>query len=63
MQFIYKAPGYLLILIGAFFLSWGGLLVREFDGANIWQILFWRAFFFTITLIIFIYCTYKKEAF
>ena len=63
MQFIYKAPGYLLILIGAFFLSWGGLLLREFDGANIWQILFWRAFFFTITLIIFIYCTYKKEAF
>ncbi len=62
MQFIYKTPGYLLILIGAFCLSWGGLLVREFDGANIWQILFWRAFFFTITLIIFIYCTYKNEA-
>ena len=63
MNFVYKIPGYTLILIGAFFLSWGGLLVREFDGANIWQILFWRAFFFTITLIIFIYCTYKKEAF
>jgi len=62
MQFIYKTPGYLLILIGAFFLSWGGLLVREFDGADIWQILFWRAFFFTITLIIFIYLTYKNEA-
>ena len=61
MQFIYKTSGYLLILIGAFCLSWGGLLVREFDGADIWQILFWRAFFFTLTLIIFIYLTYKNE--
>ena len=54
MNFIYKIPGYVLIVTGAFFLSWGGLLVREFDSADIWQILFWRAFFFTITLIIFI---------
>ena len=62
MKLIYKIPGYLLILAGAFFLSWGGLLVREFDEANIWQILFWRAFFFTITLIIFLFFIYKKEA-
>tara|TARA_B110000259_G_scaffold188354_1_gene246688 strand:+ start:4235 stop:5110 length:876 start_codon:yes stop_codon:yes gene_type:complete len=62
MKFIYKIPGYVLILMGAFFLSWGGLLVREFDGADIWQILFWRAFFFTITLVIFIYCTYRNDA-
>jgi len=62
MKSIYKIPGYALIVMGAFFLSWGGLLVREFDGNDIWQILFWRAFFFTITLIIFIYYTYKKEA-
>ena len=62
MQSIYKIPGYILILIGAFFLSWGGLLIREIENANIWQILFWRAFFFTITLIIFIYCIYKNEA-
>ena len=62
MKLIYKIPGYLLILAGAFFLSWGGLLVREFDEANIWQILFWRAFFFTITLIIFLFSIYKKEA-
>jgi len=62
MKFIYKFPGYILIVIGAFFLSWGGLLVREFDGTDIWQIIFWRAFFFTITLIIFIYSTYKNKA-
>ncbi len=62
MKSIYKVPGYALILIGAFFLSWGGLLVREFNESDVWQILFWRAFFFTFTLIIFIYCTYKNEA-
>jgi drug/metabolite transporter, DME family len=62
MKSIYKVPGYALIMIGAFFLSWGGLLVREFNEADVWQILFWRAFFFTFTLIIFIYCTYKNEA-
>jgi len=62
MQFMYKAPGYILCLIGAFFLSWGGLLVREFEGTDIWQILFWRAFFFTITLISFLFLIYKKEA-
>jgi DME family drug/metabolite transporter len=62
VKLIYKIPGFLLIITGAFFLSWGGLLVREFDNADIWQILFWRAFFFTITLIIFLFSIYKKEA-
>jgi len=47
--------------MGAFFLSWGGLLVREWEGSDIWQILFWRAFFFTITLIVFLYFTYKNK--
>ena len=61
MYSIYKVPGYMLIITGAFFLSWGGFLVREFESADIWQILFWRAFFFTLTLIIFIYLTYKNE--
>ena len=46
MNSIYKIPGYILCLLGAFFLSWGGLLVREWEGSDIWQILFWRAFFF-----------------
>ena len=62
MNSIYKIPGYILCLLGAFFLSWGGLLVREWDGSDIWQILFWRALFFTITLIIFLYSIYKNEA-
>jgi len=61
MNSIYKIPGYILCLLGAFFLSWGGLLVREWEGSDIWQILFWRAFFFTITLIVFLYFTYKNN--
>tara|TARA_B110000967_G_scaffold46176_1_gene46513 strand:- start:2847 stop:3746 length:900 start_codon:yes stop_codon:yes gene_type:complete len=62
MQFIYKVPGYILILMGGFFLSWGGLLIRSFEGANVWQILFWRALFFSLSLIIFLFFTYKRDA-
>ena len=56
-------PGYLLCLIGGFFLSWGGLLIRSFEGADVWQILFWRAFFFSLALIIFLSLNYKKDTF
>ena len=61
MYSVYKIPGYILCLMGAFFLSWGGLLVREWQGGDIWQILFWRAFFFSITLVVFLYSIYKNE--
>ena len=61
MYSVYKIPGYILCMMGAFFLSWGGLLVREWVGSDIWQILFWRAFFFTITLIVFLYFTYRNK--
>ena len=57
----YKIPGYTLCLMGAFFLSWGGLLIREIDNANIWQILFWRAFFFSLTLIFFYFLGIKNK--
>ena len=43
------------------FLSWGGLLIRKWDGDDIWQILFWRALFFTFSLIFFLYSIYKKK--
>jgi DME family drug/metabolite transporter len=62
MLSIYKIPGYVLCLMGAFFLSWGGLLIREWEGGDIWQILFWRALFFSITLSSFLYFVYKKDA-
>ena len=48
MHFIYKIPGYLLLIIGGFCLSWGGLLVRSFETTDAWDILFLRTFFFFI---------------
>ena len=46
MQFIYRVPGYLLLLFGGFCLSWGGLIIRQFEQAGVWEILFLRSFFF-----------------
>ena len=37
MQFIYKIPGYILILFGGFCLSWGGFIVRLFETSNAWE--------------------------
>ena len=61
MQFLYKIPGYILLLFGGFCLSWGGFIVRSFQEANVWQILFLRSFFFIIALILFLSLTYKKK--
>jgi len=46
MNFISKIPGPLLIFFGAFCLSFGGLIVKSFEGSTLWQILFWRPGFF-----------------
>jgi DME family drug/metabolite transporter len=62
MRSTYIIPGYILILIGAFFLSWGGLLIRKIENADTWQILFWRAFFFSLTLIFFLFFKYRIQA-
>ena len=61
MQFLYKIPGYVLLLLGGFCLSWGGLIVRSFQEANVWQILFLRSFFFIVALILFLSLTYKNK--
>ena len=61
MQFLYKIPGYILILFGGFCLSWGGFVIRSFEEASVWQILLLRSFFFMIALIIFLAITYKKN--
>ena len=63
MQFLYKIPGYILLLFGGFCLSWGGFIIRSFEEASIWQILFLRSFFFLLALIIFLLVTYKKDTF
>ena len=63
MQFLYKVPGYILLLFGGFCLSWGGFIIRSFEEASIWQILFLRSFFFLLALIAFLLVTYKKNTF
>ena len=61
MQFLYKIPGYLLLLFGGFCLSWGGFVIRSFEEASVWQILLLRSFFFMLALIGFLAATYKKN--
>jgi len=63
MNLISKLPGPLLVFLGAFCLSFGGLIVKSFEGATLWQILFWRQFFFILAVSIFLISTYKREIF
>ena len=63
MNVINKIPGPLLIFMGALSLSFGGLIVKSFEGASLWQILFWRSLFFALTILIFLIITYKKKLF
>ena len=63
MSLISKLPGPLLVFLGAFCLSFGGLIVKSFEGATLWQILFWRQLFFVLLVIIFLLFTYKKKIF
>ena len=63
MYFIRNLPGPLLIFLGALSLSFGGLIVKSFEGATLWQILFWRSFFFTLTVLSFLIISYKKKTF
>jgi len=63
MQFIYKLPGYLLLLFGGFCLSWGGFIVRSFNTSNPWEILFLRSLFFFIAVTLFLFLIYKKNTF
>ena len=63
MNIVKKLPGPLLIFMGAVCLSFGGLIVKSFEGANLWQILFWRQIFFTIIVVLYLVITYKKDFF
>ena len=40
MKFLYKMPGPILCVMGAFFLSYGGLLVKSFEGSDLWLLSF-----------------------
>ena len=61
MNFINKLPGPLLVFLGACSLSFGGLIVKSFEGATLWQILFWRSLFFILIVSIFLLLTYKTK--
>jgi drug/metabolite transporter (DMT)-like permease len=63
MNIVRNLPGPLLIFMGALCLSFGGLIVKSFEGATLWQILFWRSIFFSLTVLIFLIITYKKKLF
>tara|TARA_B100000575_G_C23009044_1_gene581277 strand:+ start:153 stop:1031 length:879 start_codon:yes stop_codon:yes gene_type:complete len=63
MNIIRNLPGPLLIFLGALSLSFGGLIVKSFEGATLWQILFWRSVFFSLTVLTFLLITYKKKLF
>ena len=61
MNLVRNLPGPLLIFLGALSLSFGGIIVKSFDGATLWQILFWRSVFFSLTVLTFLIISYKKK--
>ena len=61
MNLRFKIPGPVLVFFGACSLSFGGLIVKSFEGATLWQILFWRSLFFIIVVFIFLLISYKKK--
>ena len=63
MNLIFKIPGPLLVFFGACSLSFGGLIVKSFEGATLWQILFWRSLFFIMVVFIFLLISHKKKIF
>ena len=63
MNLMLRIPGPILIFLGACCLSFGGLIVKSFEGATLWQILFWRSVFFSITVLTFLLFNYKLKFF
>tara|TARA_B100000073_G_C23709571_1_gene563724 strand:- start:162 stop:1034 length:873 start_codon:yes stop_codon:yes gene_type:complete len=63
MNFIKNLPGPLLVFLGAISLSFGGLIVKSFEGSTLWQILFWRSIFFILVVSIFLLVSYKSKIF
>ena len=61
MNVINKIPGPLLVFFGACSLSFGGLIVKSFEGSTLWQILFWRSVFFLLVVSIYLVVTYKNK--
>ena len=60
MNIISKIPGPLLVFLGACSLSFGGMIVKSFEGSTLWQILFWRSLFFIVVVFLFLIISYKQ---
>ena len=58
MSIIRNLPGPFLIFLGALSLSFGGLIVKSFEGATLWQILFWSSLVFSLTIFAFLIISY-----
>jgi drug/metabolite transporter (DMT)-like permease len=63
MNIVRNLSGPLLIFMGALSLSFGGMIVKSFEGSTLWQILFWRSIFFSLTVLTFLTISYKKKLF
>ncbi len=63
MNFLSRIPGPILVFFGACSLSFGGLLVKSFEGSTLWQILFWRSLFFIVVVTIFLIFSYRGNIF
>ena len=63
MNLLKNIPGPFLVFLGAVSLSFGGLIVKSFEGSTLWQILFWRSVFFILVISIFLFISYKKTVF
>ena len=53
---------FILVLSGALVLSFTGLIIRQIDAANAWQVLFFRSLGFIATLSLFLLFKYKIKA-
>ena len=51
--------GVMLVIIGGFFLSTSGILLRNIESASGWQILFYRGFTFSLTLFLLLLIRYR----
>ena len=54
-----KSLSIFLLLISSIAISFGGLIMRNIEIANTWQIIFYRSFFFSITILIILIFNYK----
>ncbi|GIR79757.1 MAG: hypothetical protein CM15mP81_12670 [Alphaproteobacteria bacterium] len=55
-----KSISILLLLFSSIAISFGGLIMRNIEVANAWQIIFYRSIFFSISISIILVFQYRK---